>query len=729
MTTGEVLLYKFQIGGTMDNILIEERKRMLLELMGDEGYLPMKLKELRSLLQVPRKEKGELRQALEDLRGEGKITIDNQGRYSISDENIKEGIFSGTMRGFGFVIIEDEEEDIFIPEDSVGGALHDDKVLVSIKEEKTGKRKEGEIIKIIERANKIVVGTFQKSNNFGFVITDNKKFGKDIYIAKEDDKSAVTGHKVVVEIKNYGNKDHNPEGKIIEVLGHIDDPGVDIMSIVKDNDLPVEFSEDVKKQLEYIPDEVDESEKDGRKDLRHLTMVTIDGADAKDLDDAISISKENNIYHLGVHIADVSHYVGENSPLDKEALKRGNSVYLVDRVIPMIPHQLSNGICSLNEGADRLALSCLMDIDEKGNVISHEIAETLIRVDKRMTYNGVKLILEDNNLENSYEDGEQIEEYKDFLPNLKLMEELARILRKVRHDRGSLDFDFPESKIILDETGFPIEVKAYERSVATKIIEEFMLIANETVAEDYYWQEIPFMYRTHEKPDEEKITQLGIFINNFGYSINKGKGDIHPKEIQKLLNSIDDKPEEALISRLTLRSLKRARYTTFSAGHFGLAAKYYSHFTAPIRRYSDLQIHRIIKENLNGNMGEKRIKHYEKILDEVAYHVSSTERLADDIEREVEKMKKVEYMSQFIGEEFEGVISGITNWGVYVELPNTVEGMIRIEDIDDDYYVYDEERYILVGERTGKTYKLGEKIKVQLVATDKVQRTIDFHVI
>ncbi len=706
----------------MDNILLEERKKMLLELMGNKEYVPMKLKDLRNLLQVPRKDNFVLRQALEELRTEGKITIDNKGTYSISTENIKEGIFSATQRGFGFVIIEGEEDDIFIPEDYIASALHDDRVLVSIGAERSGKRKEGKIIRIVERANKIVVGVFQKSNNFGFVVTDNRKFNKDVYIAKEDDKGAVSGHKVVVEIKSYGDKDHNPEGKIIEILGHKDDPGVDIMSIVRDNGLVAEFSEEAMRYLDNIPDEVRDSEKEGRKDLRHLTTVTIDGADAKDLDDAITISKENGIYHLGVHIADVSHYVTENSPLDKEAKKRGNSVYLVDRVIPMIPHRLSNGICSLNEEVDRLALSCLIDIDESGNVLGHEIAETLISVDKRMTYNSVKMILED-------EDQEEISKYVSFVPMFKLMKELAMILREVRHNRGSLDFDFPESKIIVDEKGFPIDVKAYERSVATKIIEEFMLIANETVAEDYFWQDLPFIYRTHENPDSEKIIQLGIFINNFGYSIHTGRGEIHPKEIQKLLNSIDDKPEEALISRLTLRSLKRARYTTNSTGHFGLAAKYYSHFTAPIRRYSDLQIHRIIKENLHGNLNDKRIKYYEKILDEVANHVSSTERLADDVEREVDKMKKVEYMSQFIGEEFDGVISGITNWGVYVELPNTVEGMVRVEDIADDHYYYDDDKYVLVGQHTGKVFRLGEKIKVLLLATDKLQRTIDFRIV
>ena len=540
----------------MDNILIEERKKMLLELMGNKEYVPMKFKELSHLLNVPRKDKHELRQALEELRLEGKIAIDNGGKYDISDENIKEGIFSATQKGYGFVIIEGEEEDIFVPEEDTKGALHEDKVLVSISKERTGKRKEGEIIRIIERACKILVGTFQKSNKFGFVITDNKKINKDIYIAGADDKGAVTGHKVVVEIINYGDDEHKPEGKIIEILGHKDDPGVDIMSIIRDHQLLVDFPDDVKRQLDYIPEEVSESDKEGRKDIRHLTTVTIDGADAKDLDDAITISKENNRYHLGVHIADVSHYVTENSALDIEAQKRGNSVYLVDRVIPMLAHQLSNGICSLNEGTDRLALSCLMEIDNNGRVIGHEIAETLLSVDKRMTYESVRKILVD-------EDQEEIESYKELVPMFKLMEELSGILKKARNDRGSLDFDFPEGKVLVDETGFPVDVIIDERSIANKIIEEFMLIANETVAEDYYWQELPFIYRTHENPDEERIRELGIFINNFGYSIHVGQGDVHPKEIQKLLNVIKDKPEEAVIGRLTLRSLKRGISSTF----------------------------------------------------------------------------------------------------------------------------------------------------------------------
>jgi ribonuclease R len=703
----------------MDKVILDEKKKILLEFINSKDYQPMKFKEIATVLQVPRDEKQDLREVLEALLADGKIEADTKGRYKIADTNTRTGIFSGTQRGFGFVIIEGEAEDIFIPESATKGALHNDKVMVAIKNEGRGKRREGEIIRVLERSSSTVVGTFEKSKNYGFVVADNQKFGKDIFIPKEHTKGAVNGHKVVVKITDYGSQDRNPEGKIIEILGHMNDPGVDIISVIMAYNLPVEFPEEVMNQVEAVPDEITEKDLEGRKDIRNLQTVTIDGEDAKDLDDAITLSKDGDIYHLGVHIADVSNYVTENSPLDKEAVKRGTSVYLVDRVIPMLPHKLSNGICSLNAGTDRLALSCFMDIDDKGTVIGHEIAETVLRVDRRMTYTSVKKILEDH-------DEEERKEYKELVPMFEVMLELADILREKRRKRGSIDFDFPESKIRLDEKGHPIEIKPYDRNKATKIIEDFMLIANETIAEDYFWQEIPFVYRSHDNPDAEKIQQLGIFINNFGYSIKISQEDIHPKELQKLLLKIDNTPEEALISRLTLRSMKRASYTSTSDGHFGLATKYYCHFTSPIRRYPDLQIHRIIKENLRGELSEKRYNHYSKILPDIARQASITERRADEAERDVNKLKKVEYMSDHIGETFEGVISGITNWGMYVELPNTVEGMIRVSEMQDDYYIYDEEHYAMIGEHTRKTYKLGEKVMVEVLAADKLLRTIDF---
>ena len=552
------------------------------------------------------------------------------------------------------------------------------------------------------------------------MLPDNQKLGQDIFIPQGKDMGAVTGHKVIVRITDFGDDRKKPEGVITEILGHVNDPGVDILSIIKAYGLPEGFPDDVMVQVAGIPDEVEEEEKKNRLDLRHLQTVTIDGEDAKDLDDAISISKENDDhYTLGVHIADVSHYVTENSPLDKEALKRGTSVYLVDRVIPMLPHKLSNGICSLNAGTDRLALSCLMEIDGKGNVIGHRIAETLIQVDRRMTYTAVNAIVTDR-------DPDVMEEYKDFVPMFDLMKELADILRERRKKRGSIDFDFPESKIILDEKGRPVDIKPYERNAATKIIEDFMLMANETIAEDYFWQELPFLYRTHDYPDPEKMKRLGTFINNFGYTIRTQNGEVHPKELQKLLDKIEGTPEEALISRLTLRSMKQARYTTVCTGHFGLAANYYTHFTSPIRRYPDLQIHRIIKENLRRGLSDRRFAHYDSILPEVAVQCSSMERRADEAERETDKLKKCEYMSKRIGKEYDGVISGVTNWGLYVELPNTVEGLIRVNDLTGDYFVFDEEHMELVGEMTRKSYKLGQKIRVQVADTDKLTRTIDF---
>jgi ribonuclease R len=578
-----------------ENGLLDEKRAMLEELFSSQEYRPMKFKELVGFLQVPRGSKEDLKLLLDQLMSGGKIILDPQGRYRVPGDDIKVGLFSGTQRGFGFVIIEGEDEDVFIPSEATKGALHGDKVAIMIKSEQTGRRKEGAVISIIERGRNEIVGTFEKSKNFGFVIPDNQKYGKDIFIPKEFTKGAVTGHKVVVKIINYGDATQSPEGKIIEILGHVNDPGVDIMSVVKAYDLPVEFPDEVIRSLDKVPEEIDQEEAKNRMDIRNLQTVTIDGEDAKDLDDAITLTKEGNLYHLGVHIADVTHYVREGTPLDKEALDRGTSVYLVDRVIPMLPHKLSNGICSLNPGVDRLSLSCFMDIDDKGNVVGHQIAETVMRSDRRMTYTNVAKIVEQH-------DEETCTEYTDFVPMFLLMQELAEILRERRHKRGSINFDFPESKIIVDPKGKPIEIKPYERNKATKIIEEFMLIANETIAEDFFWQEIPFVYRTHDNPDEEKIRKLAIFINNFGYSIKIGQEEIHPKEIQKLLLKVEDTPEEALISRITLRSMKQAKYTVANTGHFGLSAKYYCHFTSPIRRYPDLQIHRIIKENLNGKL-------------------------------------------------------------------------------------------------------------------------------
>lgn len=703
----------------MDDRIFESRKQILLDLMNDKQYVPMKIKELAVILQVSREERPQLEQVLAALLEEGKIEINKRGKYKIAEETTVTGTFLPHPKGFGFVEAEGMEEDIFIPEEYTGNAFCQDMVQVVLIPGKNGKRREGRITAILSHTISEVVGTYEKSKNFGFVVPDNPKILQDIFVPIEDSRGAVNGHKVIVQITQYGSARRKPEGKIAKIIGHINDPGTDVLSVVYARELPFEFQEKVLNQAERVRDEVSEADMAGRMDLRSVPMVTIDGEDAKDLDDAVSLSREGAIWHLGVHIADVSNYVQENSALDREAKKRGTSVYLVDRVIPMLPHRLSNGICSLNEGCDRLALSCLMDIDEKGNVTGSQIVESVICVDRRMTYTSVKKILEDR-------DEIEREKYQELVPMFEEMQKLAGILREKRRKRGSIDFDFPETKMILDKRGKPVDIKPYDRNVATKIIEDFMLIANETVAQEYFWRELPFVYRTHDTPDPEKIQALAEFIRNFGYGLKGVQDEIHPKELQKLLARIADSPEEMLISRLTLRSMKQARYSTECTGHFGLAAKYYCHFTSPIRRYPDLQIHRIIKENLRGRMNPERIAHYEEILPEVAEHSSKTERRADEAERETEKMKKAEYMQEHIGEIYEGVISGITSWGMYVELPSTVEGLIHVSNLYDDRYYYQEESHEMVGVDTGTVYKLGQSIRVRVLGADKQTRTIDF---
>lgn len=700
------------------DLLIQEKKKVLLDLMKDKHYVPMKFKELAVILNVKKEDRKLLDYVLSELEKEGKIVLSKRGKYSLPKETYVQGFFISNERGFGFVEVEGEE-DYFIPESGVNGAFHHDTVLIAVEPVQTGRRKEGKVIKVISHEIREVVGYFQKNKTFGYVLPDNSRISSDIYIPGKYTMGAVQGHKVVAEIMDYGTDGKKPEGRITEILGHANDPGVDILSIVKGYDIPCEYPKAVMEQVEKIPDEVPEGDKEGRKDIRSWQTVTIDGEDAKDLDDAITLTKEGNIYTLGVHIADVSHYVVENSPLDKEAKNRGTSVYLVDRVIPMIPHKLSNGICSLNQGVDRLALSCIMKINEKGEIVDHEVAETLINVDRRMTYTAVKEIITDQK-------EETIKEYQELVPMFQRMAELSLILRERRYGRGAIDFDFPECKIKLDEKGHPVSIEPYDRNAATKIIEDFMLAANETIAEYYFWQQVPFVYRNHEEPDSDRMKELALFITNFGYHVKVTNDQVHPKELQKLLKRIEGTPEEAMLSRVTLRSMKRAEYTPKCTGHFGLAAKYYCHFTSPIRRYPDLQIHRIIKECLHGKMSEKHMEHYNSILPEVTKHCSMTERRADDAERDTEKIKKAEYMRGFIGEEFAGVISGVTSFGVYVELPNTVEGLVHVSSMADDHFHYDEASYSLVGEKTMKTYKLGQPVKIRVESADKIAGTIDF---
>lgn len=699
----------------------EKRKKVIYDFICDDLYVPMKLKEIAIILQVSREQREELKEVLDALEAEGKIFVSKKGKYAKGQAKHLIGMFQANARGFGFVVRDGEEEDVYIAEENTGGALHGDQVEFVItrqKDEEEGKRTEGKIVRVISHGTTRVVGLYESCKNYGFVLPDDRKLWKDIYIPAGREKGAMDGHKVVVELTSYGSEDKNPEGMVVEIIGHVNDPGTDILSIAKGFDLPIEFPEKVMNQAVRVAKEVSEADRAGRMDLRGWQMVTIDGEDAKDLDDAVSLTREGDHYRLGVHIADVTNYVQENSALDREALKRGTSVYLADRVIPMLPHKLSNGICSLNAGEDRLALSCLMTVNGKGEVIDSEIAETVICVDRRMSYTSVAKILTDH-------DPDEIEKYQELVPMFERMAELSGILRERRRQRGSIDFDFPETKLILDACGKPVDIQPYDRNAATKIIEDFMLLANETVAEEYYWRELPFLYRTHDTPDEGKVKKLSTFINNFGYHIHIGN-EVRPKEVQKLLGKVEGTPEEALIGRLALRSMKQAKYTWENTGHFGLAAKYYTHFTSPIRRYPDLQIHRIIKENIRGRMTDERIAHYEKILPDVAMQSSTMERRAEEAERETVKLKKVEYMEERIGEEFEGVISGITKWGAYVELPNTIEGLVHVANITDDHYEYIEDQYELAGEHTGNVYKLGQKVRVRVLDTDKIQRTIDF---
>ena len=711
----------------------EKRKKVIYDFICDDFYVPMKAKEIAAVLQVSKDDREALRLVLEALVEEGKISLSKRGKYSKGKPHVLTGTFQANARGFGFVIPEAEgEEDLFIPEECKNGAFQGDQVEVLVTGYKEGGRREGKILRILSHGIVHVVGLYQKSKRFGFVLPDDTHVEQDIFVSEEDSMGAGDGDKVVVELTSYGDgseekqkkngkvrRPKRPEGKVVEILGKAGEPGVDILSIIKAYDLPLDFPEKVKNQAERVPDAISEADMAGRMDLRDWQMVTIDGEDAKDLDDAVSLEMDGENYKLGVHIADVANYVQENSALDREALKRGTSVYLVDRVIPMLPTRLSNGICSLNAKEDRLALSCIMTVNPKGEVVDHQIAETVICVNERMTYTSVAKILEEK-------DPEECKKYETLVPMFERMAELSAILRKSRKKRGSIDFDFPETKVILDEKGKPVELKAYDRNVATKLIEDFMLLANETVAEEYFWREVPFVYRNHESPDEEKIRSLSTFINNFGFHIHVGNQEIRPKEVQKLLAKIEDTPQEAMICRLALRSMKRAGYTPENLGHFGLAAKYYTHFTSPIRRYPDLQIHRIIKDVLRGRMKEEKAAHYESILPEVTKHASETERRADEAERETVKLKKTEYMQQHLGEVYEGVISGVTKWGAYVELPNTVEGLVHVSNMTDDHYEYVEDQYELLGEHTGKTYRLGQPVKIRVLSVDKLSRTIDF---
>ena len=698
-------------------------KESILQLMREEAYSPLSKTELCQIFCASKADKDILNSILYEMEEEGLIYKTKKEKYGLPQKmNLFVGKLSVHPKGFAFLDTGVEgERDIFIPASALNGAMHQDRVIARVvKSETTQSRTEGEIIKIIERGYTEIVGKFEASKNFGFVISDNKRLTADVFIAKKDSMGAKTGDIVVCKITKYPQKGRNPEGKIKEILGKQGEKGVDLLSIIKQNGLPEEFPKKVLKQAHEIPEDIDPRGIHSRLDLRNELIYTIDGSDAEDLDDAISIEKLNNgNYKLGVHIADVTHYVTEGAPLDDEALKRGTSVYLVDTVIPMLPPKLSNGVCSLHPDVDRLTLSCIMEIDEKGKVVGHEIKKTVINSKARLVYEDVSDILENDNEELK-------QKYSYILDKLKLSEELAKILTARRNQRGAMDFDFPESKILMDEAGNVTDIIKYDRRIANRIIEEFMLIANETVAEQFFWAQIPFVYRVHENPDPEKIRDFVKFIGAFGYTLKGDIEEIHPKELQKLLGDIENTKEELVISTLMLRSLKQARYSPICTGHFGLAAKYYTHFTSPIRRYPDLQIHRIIKETIDESLNEKRLNRLKAIVEKASEQSSIREREADEAQRQVEDLRKAEYMKNHIGEEYEGVISSITSFGMFVELYNTVEGLIRLNNLSDDYYIFDQENYLLFGEHTKKTFKIGDKINIKVDSVNIPLREVNF---
>lgn len=706
-------------------------KERIIELLSQEIGRPMMDREIMAFLAIDHTEEAYLKEALDELVADGRLIVTKKRKYGTPQMfSMVSGKIQLHQKGFGFVMPDpgQEDGDIFIPPSELMGAMNGDRVLAKItKRAQDGKRIEGKIEQIVKRENSEVVGTFQESNRavgFGFVLADDKRIHKDIFVSGSNTLGAQSGDKVVVKITRWGTEDKNPEGEVVVVIGKKGEPGVDILSVIKRFKLPETFPNKVLKEADRIEQTIDEASLKGRRDFRNDLVVTIDGEDAKDLDDAITVKKlENGNYELGVHIADVSNYVKEGGALDAEALKRGTSVYLIDRVIPMLPERLSNGICSLNPDVDRLTLSCIMEIDKQGRAVNHEICESVIRSKARMTYTIVSNVLE-GKMDPAYE------RYAHLFDTFKLMEELALILRKKRMDRGAIDFDFPEPKVILDTTGKPIDIKAYDRRIANRIIEEFMLAANETVAEHFFWMEAPFVYRIHEDPSEDKIAAFSKFIHNFGYTIKgAASGEIHPRAVQDLLSQVEGTKEEAIINRLMLRSLKQAKYSPVDSGHFGLAAEHYCHFTSPIRRYPDLQIHRIIREYITGTIDETRINRLHGIVANAAGIASERERLADQAERDVDDMKKAEYMEQFIGEEFDGVISSVTGFGMFIALPNTVEGLVRLADMNDDYYVFDDERLCLTGERKKQRYTIGDRLVIKVEGVNVDAREIDFSIV
>jgi ribonuclease R len=699
----------------------------LLDYMKEEAYKPLTVSELEEAMEIEDSSQfKDFVKTLVYMEEKGLVVRTRSNRYGLPEKmSLVRGRVSAHAKGYAFVVPEEPGyDDIFIPPGETNNALNGDIVLAKVTKESSGARREGTIVRILERGVKQVVGTYTESANFGFVIPDDKKFNGDIFIPKHASKGAVEGHKVVVNITVYPEGRMSAEGEVVQILGHRNDPGVDILSIIYKHGLPIEFPEDVMEQAQKVPDKISEEDIKGRRDLRNEVYVTIDGADAKDLDDAVSVTRlDNGNFKLGVSIADVSYYVTENSPIDKEAYERGTSVYLVDRVIPMIPHRLSNGICSLNPKVDRLTLTCEMEINERGVVVSHEIFESVIKTTERMTYSDVNKILVD-------QDEELREKYHDLVPMFEDMEELAAILRKKRMKRGAIDFDFKEAKVIVDDDGYPTDVVIRERSVAERLIEEFMLAANETVAEHFHWLELPFIYRIHEDPKEDKLQRFFEFITNFGLIVRGKANTVHPRALQEIIEEVQGKPEEMVVNTVMLRSMQQAKYYPENLGHFGLATDYYTHFTSPIRRYPDLIVHRLIRTYIiKGEMDPQTQAKWSALLPEIAQHTSKMERRAVDAERETDELKKTEYMEDKIGEEFDGIISSVTNFGIFVELPNTIEGLVHVSYLTDDYYHYDERQYAMIGERTGNVFRIGDEITVRVISVDKEERSIDFEIV
>ncbi len=741
--------------------IMNEKKNKILEFMQDKQYIPMKAKEIANILNVPKSEYEDFRNLLNQLEDESKIEKNKKSKYKLIDNSkFLTGIFRANQRGFGFVKLEDSDEEIYISEHNTKSALNGDKVFVEIIDESYDNlHKEGKIVKILKHEKDTVVGLFQKSKNFAFVVPDDKKLGTDIFISKKNFGKARNNHKVLVKILKYPERGKNAEGKVIEVIGNVNEAGVDMLSLIKEYNLPYKFPEPVLEEAKKINERISKKDIPNRLDLRNEEIFTIDGEDAKDLDDAIYVKKlPGGTYELGVHIADVSYYVKEGSKLDKEAILRGTSIYMMDRVIPMLPRELSNGICSLNQGEDRFAISVIMEINKDGKVISSDIKKSVINVTRRMNYKDVtklleyaecneeKTIFEAKSFNNEQkikskskkinekvqglneEDKSVIKKYEEFIPHFIRMKELATILMEKRKKDGSLDLDIPESKIILNEDGIAIDVKKYELTISNSIIEQFMLIANETVAEKFYWLEAPFIYRVHEVPEIEKIEELNKFLYNFGYKIKGNKDNIHPKAFADVLENIKGKPEERVVSNLILRTLKVAKYESENKGHFGIASKYYCHFTSPIRRYPDLFIHRVISKYLEKdyNVSDDIKEKYHVQSIEYSDSSSERERVAQKVERDSIDIKKAEYMQDKIGNEYEGIVSNIASFGVFVELENTIEGLIRFENLGNEYFIYDEEHKHLIGEHTNEVIKIGDKMNIKVIEADKELRRISF---